>query len=499
MDQLGVSCAAYDSEVRVSMQHILQYFDTWTTRDFCSLGDSAGIALQDFEEVCQRDAAEAKAKLPRLRRVLGKLRAAALGRCVSVEDLCTGLVRMLDDAKDGGAAISSLFQVAEYSQQREVRAKLIARGALKSMISLMHRYASAPGKFKPILPLGVEIQRSITEPVTMPNVLRKCLVILGKSDEGLRALADAGVLGAMAAVMELAAGMDMLEKTKHGLNGSSSVRMDWPSVFLATACAVLPHVGKEQSEFLKATELAKLARLVCTPQKKSVMYGEIMNLHGFLVKAVGSEEALVEVARCAQSMLKKINPAKPLVSESVDEVPESISSKPVVKTSVAEEPENIGRWPVVKDDEKPASISSKPVVKTSVAEEPENIGRRPVVKDSVDEKPANISSKSVVNDSSSETARICEEPAEVPEEGGVKHGAVAAPAAATCQEPTEIPKEPAELCEETLRICDGPDCSREEGDVKFKVCSRCRGVAYCSVTCQRAHWHSHRMQCVMLQ
>lgn len=56
--------------------------------------------------------------------------------------------------------------------------------------------------------------------------------------------------------------------------------------------------------------------------------------------------------------------------------------------------------------------------------------------------------------------------------------------------------------------CDS--CGKRDGDdagegappgakVKLKICARCRGVAYCSATCQRAKWATHRDRCVHVE
>ncbi|CAI7856482.1 unnamed protein product [Closterium sp. NIES-53] len=46
------------------------------------------------------------------------------------------------------------------------------------------------------------------------------------------------------------------------------------------------------------------------------------------------------------------------------------------------------------------------------------------------------------------------------------------------------------------RLCGAAGCERVEGDgVKFKNCSGCGKVAYCSRECQKAHWPSHKLTC----
>jgi hypothetical protein len=34
-----------------------------------------------------------------------------------------------------------------------------------------------------------------------------------------------------------------------------------------------------------------------------------------------------------------------------------------------------------------------------------------------------------------------------------------------------------------------------KGLSKFDYCGRCRGVGYCSTTCQKAHWKAHKKVC----
>jgi hypothetical protein len=47
-----------------------------------------------------------------------------------------------------------------------------------------------------------------------------------------------------------------------------------------------------------------------------------------------------------------------------------------------------------------------------------------------------------------------------------------------------------------LRTCGNPACIEVEGEQKFKRCSRCRKVRYCSRDCQVIHWKAeHKQQC----
>lgn len=45
--------------------------------------------------------------------------------------------------------------------------------------------------------------------------------------------------------------------------------------------------------------------------------------------------------------------------------------------------------------------------------------------------------------------------------------------------------------------CDNPGCMAYEtpGAARFKKCTGCRAVRYCSTECQRAHWRVHRAHC----
>ena len=45
--------------------------------------------------------------------------------------------------------------------------------------------------------------------------------------------------------------------------------------------------------------------------------------------------------------------------------------------------------------------------------------------------------------------------------------------------------------------CANPGClEAEDGQTAFKTCSACKGPAYCSKTCQRAHWRNgHKLKC----
>ncbi|KAF8159415.1 hypothetical protein B0H34DRAFT_402574 [Crassisporium funariophilum] len=51
---------------------------------------------------------------------------------------------------------------------------------------------------------------------------------------------------------------------------------------------------------------------------------------------------------------------------------------------------------------------------------------------------------------------------------------------------------PKDIAEE----CGVPDCNNTpESGQKFKVCSRCKAVAYCSATHQKEHWRIHKSRC----
>ena len=45
------------------------------------------------------------------------------------------------------------------------------------------------------------------------------------------------------------------------------------------------------------------------------------------------------------------------------------------------------------------------------------------------------------------------------------------------------------------RICWGCGKQYDLSEPRLWVCSSCGDARYCSVTCQRAHWHDHRSQC----
>ena len=50
------------------------------------------------------------------------------------------------------------------------------------------------------------------------------------------------------------------------------------------------------------------------------------------------------------------------------------------------------------------------------------------------------------------------------------------------------------------RKCENPACARARAGAeprpKLMLCSRCHGIQYCSVDCQRAHFAEHRTVCV---
>lgn len=47
------------------------------------------------------------------------------------------------------------------------------------------------------------------------------------------------------------------------------------------------------------------------------------------------------------------------------------------------------------------------------------------------------------------------------------------------------------------RVCHNVNCENKEDNdkIKFKNCSRCKIVCYCSVECQKAHWKEHKALC----
>ena len=49
--------------------------------------------------------------------------------------------------------------------------------------------------------------------------------------------------------------------------------------------------------------------------------------------------------------------------------------------------------------------------------------------------------------------------------------------------------------EDMRRVCDADSCTQVEGLSKFKKCSRCMKVAYCSAVCQKRHWTNHKLVC----
>jgi len=46
------------------------------------------------------------------------------------------------------------------------------------------------------------------------------------------------------------------------------------------------------------------------------------------------------------------------------------------------------------------------------------------------------------------------------------------------------------------RRCEFPECpTSNEGDIVLKTCSRCKKARYCSLSCQKCHWQSHKPSC----
>jgi len=52
--------------------------------------------------------------------------------------------------------------------------------------------------------------------------------------------------------------------------------------------------------------------------------------------------------------------------------------------------------------------------------------------------------------------------------------------------------------EEQLMVCGLPSCTKvEEDGAKFKKCSQCYAISYCSLICQKEHWRiQHKRVCV---
>jgi len=49
---------------------------------------------------------------------------------------------------------------------------------------------------------------------------------------------------------------------------------------------------------------------------------------------------------------------------------------------------------------------------------------------------------------------------------------------------------------EEFKSCCNPSCSKAENkDVKLQVCGQCKVTLYCSRTCQKQHWPSHKSHC----
>lgn len=51
------------------------------------------------------------------------------------------------------------------------------------------------------------------------------------------------------------------------------------------------------------------------------------------------------------------------------------------------------------------------------------------------------------------------------------------------------------LYESIVVACDNPLCQKALSPGKRMICGRCKLSAYCSVECQRANWHDHKLRC----
>lgn len=198
--------------------------------------------------------------LPKLRSVLTKIITASPSYQELLEpDHIQAVIVKLQLAEDNETATLALFEIAALCHRSDGRGAFINENGPAAITDFMIKYATNLGKFVPVeVSVGHLIMTKSADTPIVPNALRQCLIALGNSAAGLKALAAAGFLEASATLLTLASECGGLCWSWLPSCASNAEKpMDsLSSVLLSAICAVMPYVVSPQAETLFQIMLA---------------------------------------------------------------------------------------------------------------------------------------------------------------------------------------------------------------------------------------------------